>query len=63
MHYPMSFILYLPEGVPDDVRATYTRPVAALCGIFKVDKHFALEDAAEMDEDWLVEQLHSVGAA
>ena len=63
VHYPMSFILFLPEGITDDARATYARPVATLCGIFKVDKHFELEDASELDEQWLVEQLHAIGAA
>ena len=35
----------------------YTRPIVTLCDTFKVNKHFALDDPDDLDEEWLMKQL------
>jgi hypothetical protein len=54
---PIAFILFMPPSVQVHSRVLYTRPVASLVHDFKVNKHFALEDAEHLDLEWLDRQF------
>jgi len=47
----------MPATVPVHTKVLYTRPVASLVHEFKVNKHFALEDAEILDLEWLDQQF------
>jgi hypothetical protein len=54
---PIAFILFMPAAVPVHTKVLYTRLVASLVHDFKVNKHFALEDAEALDLAWLDQQF------
>jgi DNA repair exonuclease SbcCD ATPase subunit len=53
VQYPIAFLLFMPNSTPASLKMLYTRPVAALCKTFVVNKHFALTEPDELDADWL----------
>ena len=55
--YPIAFLVFLPGHVPVQLKVLYTRAVGALCTAFAVGRHIALDDADDLDDDWLEAQL------
>ena len=57
----LTFTVFLPEDMEDAPKATYLQPIDTLCRMLKVEKHFTLDNAYELDELWLMEQLRAAG--
>ena len=55
--FPISFIMFMPEGVPAHFKVMYTRPIPTLCETFKVNKHYTLEDPEDLDLEWLEDRI------
>ena len=55
--FPISFIMFMPEGVPAHFKVMYTRPIPTLCETFKVNKHYTLEDPEDLDVEWLEDRI------
>ena len=51
--FPIAFLLFLPHSVPASLKVLYTRPVSGLCDAFSVSKYFPLDDAEDLDANWL----------
>ena len=55
--FPIVFVVYIPQNVPAHSKVMYTRPIPTLVETFKVNKHFTLEDAEDLDVEWVEHRL------
>ena len=58
VQYPLALIMHMPQSSSSaELKVMYSRPLPFLTTLFKVNKPFTLEDAADFDEEWLKEKL------
>ena len=50
--------MHMPQSSSSaELKVMYSRPLPMLTSLFRVNKPFTLEDAEDLDDDWLNEKL------
>ena len=57
IQYPLAFIMHMPDSTDAKLKVMYTRACPTLTKMFGVNKHVTLEDAEDLDEEWLANAL------